>query len=263
MTKTAPAAVAVAATVVAPAVAAPIVATPAAPAAALPVAPPAGQIPNPKRRVRTLLFAEDPYAALEKVFPPDLQGWDSQNPIFERVIGEVRPSVIVEVGTWKGASAIHMATVCKRLGIDPEIVCVDTWLGNWQHWARKDGIGSRIDLRLKNGFPNLYFQFMSNVVSQKCEDMITPLPLTGVAGAKLFAHLAVKPDMVYIDGDHEYESVMFDLRGWLAQLSPRGVLVGDDYMWPGVKQAADEIALDPAWTLEVTGNKFIIRRAAS
>ena len=59
-----------------------------------------------------------------------------------------------------------MAQICRELGLEAEIVCVDTWLGNWQHWSRTEGVGSRVDLRLVNGYPNLYFQFLSNVVSQ-------------------------------------------------------------------------------------------------
>ena len=39
----------------------------------------------------------------------DLQGWGSTSPVFSSLICEVRPSLIIEVGTWKGAltSQIH------------------------------------------------------------------------------------------------------------------------------------------------------------
>ncbi len=201
-----------------------------------------------------------PYANLETRFPRDLQGWDSDNPLFKQVISDIRPALIVEVGTWKGASAIHMAGICRQLGLDAEIVCIDTWLGNWQHWARRDGVGSRVDLRLKNGLPHLYYQFMSNVLIERMDDIITPLPLTGIAGAELFAHYELRPDIVYVDGDHEYEAVISDLRGWLARLSDRGVLIGDDYMWPGVERAVREITTEQEWAANVTGNKFVIRR---
>jgi acetyltransferase-like isoleucine patch superfamily enzyme/predicted O-methyltransferase YrrM len=232
---------------------------PPEPPAAAAVLPAAG--PDHPMRVRDRLFATDPYADLSTRFPPDLQGWDSKHPIFRAAITEVRPKLIVEVGTWKGASAVHMAHICREMGLDAEIVCVDTWLGNWQHWSRKEGVGSREDLRLINGFPHLYFQFMSNVLSEKLDEIITPLPLTGVAGAKLFAHHALKPDLIYIDGDHEYESVLWDLRGWLAVLAPTGLLIGDDFSWPGVKRAVTEICESGHWRHEVRDNKFTMRRA--
>lgn len=215
-------------------------------------------------RVRELLFDADPYAGFEQTYPEDLQGWGSKGSIFERCIESTRPMLIVEVGTWKGASAIHMAKLCRALGLDTEIVCVDTWLGSWEHWSKKDGLGSRVDLRLRNGYPNLYFQFLSNVLAQGLTDTITPLPMTGIGGAKLFAHHRLQPDLIYIDGDHAYEAVVMDLRAWLRLLAPGGLLIGDDYLWPGPRRAVDEIAAEGKWIVELhedQKNKYILRSA--
>jgi acetyltransferase-like isoleucine patch superfamily enzyme len=210
-------------------------------------------------RVRSLLFSEDPYAGFDIALPRDIQGWDSENPLFGKVIADVKPKLIVEIGTWKGASAIHMAKICRELQLDVEIICIDTWLGNWQHWARTSGIGSRIDLRLKNGFPCLYQQFLTNVLIEKMDAVITPLPLTSMAAVKLFIHHSVRPDVIYIDGDHEYEAAISDLRGWLPQLAEAGVLIGDDYMFPGVQRAVTEIDAEQQWKVDVIGNKFLFR----
>lgn len=211
------------------------------------------------KQVRGLLHAEDPYVSPRNLLPPDLQGWDSQHRVFAKIIEEVEPRLIAEIGTWKGASAIHMARLCRQNGLDTEIVCIDTWLGNWQHWSRSDGAGSRKDLRLINGFPHLYDQFISNVLHEGVNEIITPLPLTGVAGAKLFAHYKLRPDIVYIDGDHEYESVVSDLRLWLPLVAPGGCLIGNDYNWPGVKRAAEEVASAFKHSLESFENKFVMR----
>lgn len=211
--------------------------------------------------VRQLLYNDDPYTDVPFKYDKDLQGWDSHNSIFNEVIRSVKPKLIVEVGTWKGASAIHMASICRSIGLQTEIVCNDTWLGNWQHWSRGEGgVGSRADLKIFNGLPRLYYQFLSNVIHCGFEDMITPLPLTGVAGAKLFEHFRIMPDLIYIDGDHEYESVLFDLKLWIKQLSPRGVLIGDDYVWPGVKRAVSEIMATESLVLRVVDQKFTLSR---
>ncbi|MEJ0020599.1 MAG: class I SAM-dependent methyltransferase [Acetobacteraceae bacterium] len=210
--------------------------------------------------VRALLYAEDPYENPRLTYPEDLQGWGSYDAVFKTVIEEVRPKLIVEVGTWKGASAVHMATLCKAAGLQSEIVCVDTWLGNWQHWSRREGIGSRVDLHLINGFPTLYFQFLSNVLARGQSDVITPLPLPSVAAAKLFQHYSLKPDVVYIDGDHEYESVNIDLRLWSLVLAPGGVLFGDDHDWPGVNRAVTELVANGGWDLKLERNKFRLRK---
>jgi acetyltransferase-like isoleucine patch superfamily enzyme len=211
--------------------------------------------------VRTLLYGKNPYVDLPFSYAPDVQGWDSEHTIFAETIRTTRPRLIVEVGTWKGASALHMANICRDLGLPTEIVCIDTWLGNWQHWSRDSGgIGSRDDLKIVNGMPRLYYQFMSNVLHAGFENMITPLPLTGVAGAKLFEHFKIAPDLIYIDGDHEYESVLFDLRLWVKQLAPGGVLIGDDYNWPTVRRAVDEILSVERLAFHSFGQKFKLHR---
>jgi hypothetical protein len=210
--------------------------------------------------VRRILFDSDPYTDLERTYPEDLQGWRSQHPVFAQLIESLKPKLIAEVGTWKGASAVQMAAACKRLNLETEIVCIDTWLGNWQHWSRESGVGSRVDLRRINGFPMLYFQFLSNVVAKGFTETITPLPLTSIAGANLFKHYSLRPDLVYLDAEHEYEPVTIDLRAWLALLAPNGVLVGDDYDWPGVKRAVDETVAEGNWRSEIFGEKFVLRR---
>ena len=221
---------------------------------------PAGMPPTGMPRVRALLHDGDPYADPPFRYPPDMQGWDSEHAIFGETIAELRPRLIVELGSWKGASAIHMARLARELNLATEIVCIDTWLGNWQHWSRATGVGSRADMRIVNGMPRLYYQFLSNVIAAGMQDLITPLPLTAVAGAKLFEHLKLAPDMVYLDGDHEYESAVADLRLWMKRLAPAGVLVGDDYNWPGVRRAVNELAAEGGLIFRLSGNKFTLRR---
>ena len=45
----------------------------------------------------------------------DIRGWNGNEPIFERLIRKTMPSVIIEVGTWKGQSAINMAKYLYQL----------------------------------------------------------------------------------------------------------------------------------------------------
>ena len=40
-------------------------------------------------------------------------------------------------------------------------------------------------------------------------------------------------DWVFVDGNHHYEWVKVDLRGWWAKLKPGALLLGDDFMWGG------------------------------
>jgi hypothetical protein len=64
-------------------------------------------------------------------------------------------------------------------------------------------------------------------------------------------------DMVFIDGDHSYESVKEDILTWLPKT--KKMICGHDYSmtYPGVIQAADEIfgdrikQIDAIWYVEL------------
>jgi hypothetical protein len=87
------------------------------------------------------------------------------------------------------------------------------------------------------------------------------LPLTGVGASHLFKFYKIRPDIVYIDGDHEYESVIGDLRGWLGLLADDGILIGDDIKYfEGVRRAVNEIVAEGGWKVEERGEKFTITR---
>jgi predicted O-methyltransferase YrrM len=51
-------------------------------------------------------------------------------------------------------------------------------------------------------------------------------------------------DMVFIDGDHRYDTVVKDIKKALWLLKPNGIICGHDYAfstWPGVKKAVDKM----------------------
>ncbi len=55
-------------------------------------------------------------------------------------------------------------------------------------------------------------------------------------------------DMVFIDGDHTYKTVVRDIKKAYELLRPGGLISGHDYghpQWPGVKQAVDELVGGP------------------
>jgi hypothetical protein len=170
------------------------------------------------------------------LLPEDLQGWNYKHSIFEELIRQTQPKVIIEVGTWKGASAITMGTICKALGLQTTIYCIDTWLGALEFWAGEHSTAKERDLMLKNGYPQIYYQFISNVVHAGLQDIIIPVPNTSLTGARILKD--VKAELIYIDGSHEYEDVKADIAAFKPLCT--GIMFGDDYGWPFVKAAVDE-----------------------
>lgn len=192
----------------------------------------------------------------------DLQGWDSYNKIFEKLIEEYKPKTIIEVGTWKGASAIHMANICKKNDLNSKIYCVDTWLGGIEHYRGEVEKNPDCDLNIKYGYPNLYYIFLSNVFITKNEDTIIPIPNTSLIGSKILEYNKIKADLIYIDGGHEYEDVYSDLKNYYPLLNDNGVIFGDDFddFWIGVKNGVTDFCKNKNIPFEAKDRKWIIKK---
>lgn len=211
--------------------------------------------------VMNALHPISPYSGFDPSdYPQDLQGWGSVDPVFRILISELRPKLIIEVGTWKGASAIHMASLCREFGMETRIICVDTWLGSPEH-----ALGQRPEwresLQNRHGYPQLYFTFLSNVVRSGVARWIVPLPNSSDNAAVILKEKGLLADLIYIDGAHEEDAVYRDLCNYWELLTPGGALVGDDYVtWPGVQHAAARFTGEHGVKLEDFGDKFVVRR---
>jgi hypothetical protein len=100
------------------------------------------------------------YTDLSPAESVDLQGWNSNHPIFREVIERHRPRLVCEIGTWKGTSVLYMHSLAKQMGLKTRFICIDTWMGsNDTLWLQPD---LRALLRLTAGFPDLFRQFVHN-----------------------------------------------------------------------------------------------------
>jgi len=166
---------------------------------------------------------------------PNIQGWNGISDGMKSFITEKAPTVIIEVGTFLGDSAIKMAKHRKLHDDNFVIFCVDTWLGSHEHW-RKDMCNMMgMFNHFKNGTSEMYFQFLKNVKSENLQNNIIPIPNTSFNAAKLFEAYAIKADMIYVDGGHTEDEVYFDLKNYHPLLTDTGRLFGDDGTWPSIQ----------------------------
>jgi Methyltransferase domain len=190
----------------------------------------------------------------------DIQGWESQHRIFGRVFERYRPSLVIEVGTWKGASVLHMDRLSRRLECGTSFICVDTWLGsNDSLWLDAE---FRKSLMLQNGYPTMFRQFVFNVKTHEALDRIYPLPMTSTCGAYLLKRLQVQADAIYIDAGHEEDEVYVDLDRYFSILRPGGAMFGDDYSddWIGVKRAVDRFCAEHGLALQIDDGKWLFEK---
>jgi predicted O-methyltransferase YrrM len=227
-----------------------------------PARPAASRAVAPADPLTALLHEVSPYDGFDaEAWPDDVQGWGSESPVFLEVMAAVKPKLIVEVGSWKGASAIHMARLAESLRLDCRILCVDTWLGSAEH-----ALGQRPEwresLQARHGFPQLYYTFLANVVRAGQAARIVPLANTSDNAALILRAKGIVPGLVYVDGAHEEEAVYRDLRAYWNLLAEDGALIGDDFGWEGVRRAAERFAAEIGRALDVRGDKFVLWKQA-
>lgn len=197
--------------------------------------------------VRQYLFEKDPYDGLDMTgHVYDIHKFSFPTSVLD-LVKTLYPKLILEVGSWKGASAIHMADQLRDHAIPGHVVCIDTWLGAEEMWTKpmRDEAGRYPALKLVNGYPSFYYDFLKNVVHAGHQHRITPFPTTSVIGARVLAKLGVKADFIYIDGSHTYDDVMADLRGCWPLIGEGGVLAGDDFVpWWDVQKAVGDFSVE-------------------
>lgn len=186
----------------------------------------------------------------EKTGTINISGWGSQSIALQKAIDECNPKSIIEVGTWLGASALFMSSICEA-----EIICVDTFLASNEVLWRENQATDSIER-----FDKIYEQFCVNITSQKMNDRIAPLPMTSSSAAELFQKEQITADLVYIDAGHREREVYADLQDYWPLTNK--ILVGDDYnpIWGGVISAADRFAYENQLHLQIIDDKFILRR---
>lgn len=183
-------------------------------------------------RVYDRLYDTDIYAGVWHD-EPDIYGWWDHSVMFNRIAAGAK--LIVEIGSWKGNSAVQLANAAPGA----EIVCIDTWLGSIEMWGDhgdKDRYGA---LKLHNGYPTIYRTFLNNIIATGNKSRVTPMPMPSRQALKLLFLWGVQPDLIYIDGSHEYEDVRDDILGAM-RLRPK-IICGDDIGWADVRRAVNEI----------------------
>lgn len=173
---------------------------------------------------------------LRKMFPwpatiPEVDdrcvGWfagENANRLKELLTPETK--VVYEAGSFHGMSSRFICQ-CAPNAV---VFCNDTWLGSMEHFRRPEWLEL---------LPTLYDTFLRNLSPWK--DRVVPMRCLIQDGMQLLADHRVKPDVCYIDGSHDEESVYQDVTRAL-KLFPGAEIVGDDWTWStvaaGVRRAA-------------------------
>jgi len=155
----------------------------------------------------------------------EIEGWmepEELRWLSEQAAGR---KVIVEIGSYLGRSTMALADATPGM-----VYAVDNFYGPTD--------GCQVPDRM-----TIFARFCQNL-----KDHIAAGKVVAVRAdhEKIDPRSLPIPDMVFIDGDHSYESVKKDIQKWEPELSFGGLFCGHDldYRFPGVQQALQELVPD-------------------
>jgi len=173
------------------------------------------------------------------------QGWFHHGPLILALLKEHRPQVVVELGSWKGASAVGMARLVRTWG--GVVYCVDTWTPDAYHGGLStDGVTFAATAREA---PWMVATCAANLVAAGVSASVRLIPASTQDAAQYWQGPI---DCLYIDADHTYAAVLADLEAWVPHVRLGGLILGDDYgnpAFPGVRMAWNYFAEDHDLTL--------------
>lgn len=162
------------------------------------------------------LFCSEPYDSIH-VLPFDPHGWFINADPLGQIIDQNKPKTVIEMGSWLGCSTRFLAERCDK------VYAIDTWCGSPEE-----------SVHMNNpNLPYLYQQFLSNTIHANLTDKIVPIRMNSLEAARA---LNLKADLIYIDGAHDIKSVIEDVLAWYPHLNENGIMCGDDWSWPSVRE---------------------------
>ena len=183
-----------------------------------------------------------------------IQGWlsDEEGYLLYRLARDGEGGgEIVEIGSWMGRSTAWLAAGSKTAGRE-RVHAVDTFAGSPEHQ----------DLEVMRSEGTTYHRFAENLERLDLFDHVEPVIATSSTAAQRWDGRPIR--LLFIDGDHGYESVRTDFEMWSRYLGVGGVIVFDDVIdkWPGVKRCFEEvIAQQDVWErFCAVGKVRVVRR---
>ncbi|XP_024527677.1 uncharacterized protein LOC9634734 [Selaginella moellendorffii] len=195
--------------------------------------------------------------------PHKIKGWGSDHPVFARLVQEIRPKIVVELGSFLGASAIHLAKLIREQqqgGSDFVIFCLDDFRG-WPGFRKVF-----TDIRQEHGNVMLFNQFLQNVAFSNASDNIVPVPFSTNTGLYKLCELGISADLIEVDAGHDFHSAWTDINLAWSLMRPDGksIMFGHDYFngadYHGVRRAVDLFGRLKGLRVEPDGQHWIYRK---
>ncbi len=122
----------------------------------------------------------------------------------------------LEIGSWKGCSTSVMASVLEKHNGGGVVYCIDTWKGS--------STGSEVFEEASN--TDVFSIWRNNMKLVGLDEITKPLIMTSQEAAQILDDESF--DLVFIDADHAYSSIISDIKLYLPKVKPGGIISGHD-----------------------------------
>lgn len=164
--------------------------------------------------------------AIHNYLPP-LDGWTEPDRACEmaELVCQIKPKVIVEIGTFGGRSAIAMAFALRHVNKGGKIYCLDPWRldyakeGEWkdnQEWYEKN-----VDLHV------IHRTCMEAIWSHNIDEWLVVIRAASQHCADLFPQI----DLLLVDGNHSEIASYRDVELYVPRVRKGGFILMDDLDW--------------------------------
>jgi hypothetical protein len=177
--------------------------------------------PGARRRFERLLDGVDGWLGMR-------EAWALHDVAFR--LGRADPALVaVEIGSWKGRSAIAIASGLERAGAGL-LYAVDPHEGSRTHALEAKA--------------TTFAAFRENVQRAGLDRHVQPLREVSAQARARFGDRSI--GLLFIDGSHRYEDVVDDIQGWLPHLRDGAVVAFHDAAREDVRRALVENVLGGA-----------------
>ena len=154
-----------------------------------------------------------------------IHGWFTFNQLYDNMVKKFDDAIFVEIGTWKGKSAVYMGEKIQAAQKNIKFYTIDTF----DMTESNDHFGL-IDV------DDLYDEAAKNI--NPVNDFVEIIKGNSHEIYDNFKDESI--DFLFIDGSHQYEDVKKDLELWFPKMKPNGIISGHDYNHAPIKKAIDD-----------------------
>jgi Methyltransferase domain len=174
--------------------------------------------------------------------------------LYRVVSGLSGPGDIAEIGSWKGKSTVALSLAAKRAGRGETIYAIDHHHGV----AEDTGRGTWTPRG------STWSTFLTTIHDAGVEDVVRPLRMTSLAGARWLSRRGVRLKFLLVDGAHDEDSVTSDLIAFFPLVIEGGFLALDDAKpdgyCPGVYSAYRSVIESQTRLVEWAGSLLLVRK---